>query len=58
MIPYEHDLQGSYSEDELVEMVDDEDNTQYTPRNVGHREENHRTHRTSDVRRAAILITS
>ena len=46
------------SEDELEEVEDDEDNTQYTPRNVGHREENNRTHRTSDVRRAAILITS
>ena len=43
------------SEDELEEMVDDEDNTQYTPLNVGHREENRRAHRTSDIRRAAIL---
>src|SRR3989338_3056691 len=43
------------SEDELEEMGDDEDNTQYTPLNGGHREENRRAHRTSDIRRAAIL---
>ena len=60
VLPYETYLRmqdGSpyNSEDELEEMVDDEDNTQYTPLNVGHREENRRAHRTSDIRRSAIL---
>src|SRR3989338_3943779 len=43
------------SEDELDELENDENNTQYTPLSLEHRKENRRLPRTADVRRAAIL---
>jgi transposase len=60
VIPYENYLrmgEGSPydSEDELEEIEDDEDNTQYTPLSMDHREESKYSHRSVEVRRAAIL---
>ena len=46
-IIYEWEREALGTEDELEELEDDEDNTQYTPLNVGHQKEN--------KHRAAIL---
>src|SRR3989338_8202209 len=60
VIPYEEYLRmgegRSYdSEDELEELEDDEDNTQYIPLHVEHQKENKHVYRSVATRRAAIL---
>lgn len=56
VIPDESGLRmGEDSECELEHMEEDEDNTQYTPLNVDHENENKHAYRSVATRRAAIL---